>query len=100
MKPKPWAADRKAAIERLKPIPISGATAAIWLSDGVEDDGAKTLADHLADGAGLRYLSAAQTDQPLLVAAGTSTADLAERDLVVAVRSLPTSEPRPLTVRA
>jgi hypothetical protein len=100
MKPKPWPVDRKAALDRLKAIPITGATAAIWLADGVDDTGAKALATHLAEGAGLRYLSAAQNDQPRLIAADTGTADLAERDLVVAVRSLPAPEPRPLTLRA
>ena len=100
MRPKPWPVDRKAALDRLKAIPITGATAAIWLSDGIEDAGAKAFADHLADGAGLRYLSAPQTDQPRLIAADTGPADLAERDLAVAVRSPPAPEPRPLTVRA
>jgi hypothetical protein len=100
MQPKPWPVDRKAALDRLNAIAITGSTAAIWLSDGVDDPGAKALAAHLTDGAGLRYLSAAETDQPRLIAAGTGTADLAERDLVVAVRSLPAPEPRPLTVRA
>ncbi|HEY1795192.1 MAG TPA: DUF4159 domain-containing protein [Stellaceae bacterium] len=100
MKPKPWPDDRKAALDRLKAIPTTGATAAIWLSDGIEDAGATALAAHLADGAGLRYLSADKADQPRLIAAGAGTTDLAERDLVVAVRSLPTTEPRPLTVRA
>jgi hypothetical protein len=100
MKPKPWPVDRKAVLDRLKAIPITGATAAIWLSDGIDDSGATALAAQLGDGAGLRYLSAAQNDQPRLIAAGTGPADLAERDLVVAVRSLPAPESRPLTVRA
>src|SRR6185312_13665513 len=100
LKPKPWPVDRKAALARLQPISMTGATAAIWLSDGVDDPGAAALAKHLADGAGLRYLAADEGAEPRLIAAGTSPAELAEKDLVVAVRSLPAPQPRPVTVRA
>ncbi|HEX5318245.1 MAG TPA: DUF4159 domain-containing protein [Stellaceae bacterium] len=100
LKPKPWPDDRKAALARLQPIPMTGATAAIWLSDGVDDPGAAALAKHLADGAGLRYLAADEGAEPRLIAAGTSPAELAEKDLVVAIRSLPAPQPRPVTVRA
>ncbi|HEX3881483.1 MAG TPA: DUF4159 domain-containing protein [Stellaceae bacterium] len=98
LQPKPWPVDRKAALDRLKALPMSGATAAIWLSDGIDDPGAKPLAAYLGDGAGLRYLSA--DDPPRLLATGTSPADLSEQDLVVAVRSLPAPQPRPVTIRA
>ena len=53
-------------------MPMTGATAAIWLSDGVDDPGAAALAKYLADGAGLRYLAADEGAEPRLLAAGTA----------------------------
>ena len=98
LQPKPWPVDRAAATARLQPISPGNATAAIWISDGIADPGAAGLAGLLADGAGLRYLTAADT--PRLIAPGSAPNEIAGKDLEVAVRSVPMPTPRPLTVRA
>ncbi len=95
--PKPWPVDRQAALARLKNLPSAGELSAVWLSDGVEDQGSAALAAYLA-GAGLRYLAAGDVGAPRLLA--PDIGELAGRDLVVAVRTLPAAAPRLVMVRA
>ncbi|MBV8888497.1 MAG: DUF4159 domain-containing protein [Alphaproteobacteria bacterium] len=96
LQPKPWPVDRKAALARLQATPLPNGTTAVWLSDGVADDGSAALAAYLADHGSLRYVAAEPADAPRLVAAG----DPASKDMSVVVRSLPAAAPRLLQVRA
>jgi len=100
LSPKPWPGDRQAALARLQALPLLQGSMAVWLSDGVEDGGAKALAEYLAGRGNLRYLAAAPADAPRLLTADGASAELAGKDLGVIVRSLPAAEPRPIAVRA
>jgi hypothetical protein len=98
--PKPWPDDRETALARLKALNLGPHRGAVWISDGIEDGGAATLADYLAGGAGMRYLTANEAGSPLLLAPGGGPNEIAAKDLVVSVRSVAMPAPRPLTVRA
>jgi hypothetical protein len=100
LRPKPWPGDRAAALKRLEAMPLPQDSAAVWLSDGIDDGAAAALAAYLVERAGLRYLAAAEDEAPRLVAAGAAAGELAAKDVAVAVRSLPASVPRPVAVRA
>ncbi len=100
LQPKPWPGDRKTALERLRSMPLPQGTAAVWLSDGVEDGSAHALADYLSGRGTLRYLSEKPEEAPRLLAFDNSAAGLGTRDLGVVIRSLPTPLPRAVTVRA
>src|SRR5215831_19496452 len=83
--PKPWPVDRRAASGRLESLSLPEASSAIWLSDGVADDGGnEMLADHLVKRGTLRYLSAQPADAPVMLAAGDAEAN----DIGVVLRSL------------
>jgi hypothetical protein len=95
--PKPWPVDRRATLARLDALSLPDATSAIWLSDGVADDGGDdALARDLAKRGSLRYLAANPVEAPLMLAAGDSKA----QDLGVVLRSLPAPAPRLFQVRA
>jgi hypothetical protein len=97
LQPKPWPVDRRAALARLKALSAPDANSAIWLSDGLADDGGATaLAAYLDDLGSLRYLSAGPGAAPLLLGAG----DRAAKDLNVVLHSLPAAKPRLYEVRA
>ena len=97
LQPKPWPANRRAALARLQKLSLAGSPAAIWLSDGVDDSGnAKTLAGYLDNRGSLQYLTAGSDQEPVLLAAG----DREATDLTVVLRSLPTPKPRLYEVRA
>ncbi len=100
LRPLPWPVDRRAALSRLKAVPFTGATAAIWLSDGIDSPGTAVLARYLASGAGLYYMVAGAAEAPRLLAAGDRPAGFAGQDFAVTVRSLPAPPPRPVTIRA
>src|SRR4051794_19222849 len=40
LQPKPFPSDRKAALERLRAMPLPQGTASVWISDGIEHDSA------------------------------------------------------------
>jgi hypothetical protein len=95
--PKPWPADRKAALARLEGAMLPDASTAVWLSDGVSDGNAdQALAGYLAHRGSLRYLAAPSSESALMLAPGESTA----QDLGVVLRSLPTPAARLFQVRA
>ena len=54
IKPKPWATDRRAALDALKDLTISGSAHVAWLSDGLNDAGATSLIDRLREMGALR----------------------------------------------
>jgi len=97
--PKPWSDDRKTALARLNALPLSKGTSAVWLSDNVDDGAAAELAKALAERGGLRYLAAAPGNSPRLIAPDAS-GDRAGKELSIAVKTLPETLPRSVTVRA
>ena len=97
LQPKPWPVDRRAALARLEALSLPGASLAVWLSDGVADDGGdQTLAARLAEQGSLRYLTAQPADAPVMLAAGDAQAN----DVGVALWSLAARAPRLFQVRA
>jgi hypothetical protein len=98
--PKPWSVDRQAALARLKDLPLSDGTGAVWVGDDVEDGAAIALATALAERGGLRYLVTAPADAPRLIAAGVPPGERAQKELSVVVSTLPAPVPRRVTVRA
>ena len=104
LQPKPWAVDRKAALARLRALPVPPATGSIWIADGVEDGGAAELGAYLADQGTLRFIAADPGAAPHLLtpddSAKSGTGDPAAKDLAVMVDSLPAPGPRQVAVRA
>ncbi|HEV8680397.1 MAG TPA: DUF4159 domain-containing protein, partial [Stellaceae bacterium] len=98
--PKPWPGDRQAALARLKAMNLPQIGTAVWLSDGVDDGAAGTLADYLAEHGTLRYVAAEEAGAPRLIAADADPAGPAGKEFGVVVRSLPATLPRSITVRA
>jgi hypothetical protein len=95
--PKPWPVDRRAALARLEALSLPEAASAVWLSDGVADDGGnEALAASLVKQGSLRYLTAQPSDAPVMLAA----TDAEATDVGVALRSLPANSPRLFQVRA
>ena len=98
--PKPWPDDRKTAAARLKALSSAAATTSVWLSDEVDDGDAGALAAALMERGELRYLVPAPADAPRLIASSGGTTGRAQKDLTVAVNSLPAPLPRQVWVRA
>jgi uncharacterized protein DUF4159/aerotolerance regulator-like protein len=98
--PKPWPDDRKTALARLKALPLSEGAGAVWISDDVDEGDAAALAAALAERGELRYLTAAPAEAPRLIASSGGAGGRAQKDLTVAVSSLPASLPRQVWVRA
>jgi hypothetical protein len=97
LQPKPWPVDRRAALGRLEALSLPEASSAIWLSDGVADNGgSEALAEHLVKQGSLRYLTAQPGDAPVVLAAGSAEAN----DVGVLLHSLATPAPRLFQVRA
>jgi Domain of unknown function (DUF4159)/Aerotolerance regulator N-terminal len=95
--PKPWPVDRRTALARLEALSLPDASSAIWLSDGVADDGGnEALAVYLARRGNLRYLAAGPAEASVMLAAGVTEA----KDVGVVLRSLPVPAPRLFQVRA
>jgi len=104
LQPKPWTADRKTALDRLKALPVAAATGSVWICDGVEDGSTRALAGYLADQGTLRYVVADPGAAPRLLSpddkAKPGSGEAATKDLTVLVQSLPAPAPRQVTVRA
>ncbi|NKB19499.1 MAG: DUF4159 domain-containing protein [Alphaproteobacteria bacterium] len=54
IEPKPWLTDRRAALNSLKDLNVSGSAHIAWLSDGIDDAGAASLMDRLRELGALR----------------------------------------------
>src|SRR5437764_8444867 len=67
LRPKPWPADRKAALARLEAMPLPQGSAALWLSDDVDDGNGGALAGYLAGRGTLRYVTAPRPDTARLL---------------------------------
>jgi hypothetical protein len=95
--PKPWPVNRRTALARLEALSLPDASSAVWLSDGVADDGGnEALAAYLAKRGNLRYLVAGPAEASVMLAAGATEA----KDVAVVLRSLPVPAPRLFQVRA
>ena len=94
--PEPWPEDRKAALDRIAKLGISGAADVVWLSDGIDDGGAAAFAEALLRFGSLRVRADAPSDLPRLLAAG----DADDKDLTAIVRRADASGPERLVVRA
>ena len=94
--PEPWPEDRKAALDRIAKLGISGAADVVWLSDGIDDGGATAFAEGLLRFGSLRVRADAVGDLPRLLAAG----DADDKDLTATVRRADASGPERLVVRA
>ena len=95
--PKPWPVNRRTALARLEALSLPDANSAIWLSDGVADDGGnEALAAYLVRRGNLRYLAAGPAEASVMLAAGAIEA----KDVGVVLRSLPAAAPRLFQVRA
>ena len=94
--PEPWPEDRKAALDRIAKLGISGAADVVWLSDGIDDGGAAAFAEALLRFGSLRVRADAVGDLPRLLAAG----DADDKDLTATVRRADASGPERLVVRA
>jgi hypothetical protein len=111
LQPKPWPADRKLALERLRAMKLPQGTASVWISDGVEHDpasdsqteqGAAADLARFLDGRGtLRYVAAEGADAPRLLLHESAVGGAQNtKEFGVVVQSLPAAVPRPVTVRA
>ncbi|HJU19817.1 MAG TPA: DUF4159 domain-containing protein, partial [Stellaceae bacterium] len=97
MAPQPWPVDRRTALKRIEALKLPGGGAAVWLGDGLADEGGgRALADSLAGRGSLEYLTAPPGEAPLLLRAGDTEAE----DLQVILETLPMPAARPVVVRA
>src|SRR5690348_10427003 len=71
--PEPWPEDRKATLDRIAKLGISGAADVVWLSDGIDDGSAAAFAEGLLRFGSLRVRADAAEDLPRLLAAVTPT---------------------------
>jgi len=68
LSPLPWPADRKAALDRLDKVGISGTANVVWLADGIEDGTVHDFAQGLLRLGGLRVLADDKAQLPRLLA--------------------------------
>lgn len=66
-RPKPWPTDRAAAAIAIDQMQLDAGAHAVWLSDGLEDEGAMRLAERLRRFDGLQVLLPDQATTPLLL---------------------------------
>lgn len=66
-RPKPWPTDRAAAVAAIDQMQVDSGAYAVWLSDGLEDEGATRLTERLRRFDGLQVLLPDQATTPLLL---------------------------------
>jgi len=66
-RPKPWPVDRAAAATEIDQLRIDAGAYAIWLSDGLQDEGATRLTERLRRFDGLQVVLPDQAHTPLLL---------------------------------
>ncbi len=67
MRPKPWPTDRAAAAAAVDQLQVDPSATVVWLSDGLEDDGATQLTERLRRFDGLQVVLPDQATTPLLL---------------------------------
>ena len=75
LEPKPWASDRRAVLELIKALPPGRIARAVWLSDGLDSDGAAELERTLQSLGGGLDLVRGQTGRQLLPPPEDSSSD-------------------------
>ena len=66
LEPKPWATDRRAVMDVIKALPPGKLARAVWLSDGLDGDGAAELERSLQSLSGGLDLVTGQSGRQLL----------------------------------
>jgi Domain of unknown function (DUF4159)/Aerotolerance regulator N-terminal len=66
-RPKPWPTDRAAAVTAIDQMQVDPGAYVIWLSDGLEDEGAAKLTERLRRFDGLQVIVPDQATTPLLL---------------------------------
>ena len=66
-RPKPWPVDRAATVAEIDQLQVPAGAYAVWLSDGLQDDGAPRLAERLRRFDGLQVLLPDTAHTPLLL---------------------------------
>jgi uncharacterized protein DUF4159/aerotolerance regulator-like protein len=96
LRPKPWPTDRAAAVTAIDQMQVDPNAYAVWLSDGLEDEGAQTLVDRLRRFDGLQVLLPDQAATPLLLLPPSAEG----RDLKVQALRAVADGPRKVAVQA
>jgi hypothetical protein len=89
IEPKPWFADREAALAAAQAFDLDGSAHVIWLSDGIDDGRVDTLAAHLQGLGRLDLLRDTDQDLPRLILPPDSQA----ASLVLGVRRAAAGQP-------
>lgn len=95
-RPKPWPTDRAAATTAIEQMQIDPGAYAVWLSDGLDDEGATRLAERLRRFDGLQVLLPDQATTPLLLLPPAAEG----RDLKVRALRAAADGPRKAAVQA
>ncbi|MEY2884569.1 MAG: hypothetical protein RL490_2293, partial [Pseudomonadota bacterium] len=95
-RPKPWPTDRAAAAAELDQMQVDPGAYAVWLSDGLEDEGAARLTERLRRFDGLQVVVPDQATTPLLLLPPVAEG----RDLKVRVLRPAADGPRKVAVQA
>jgi hypothetical protein len=66
-RPKPWPTDRAAAVADIDQMQLDPGAYAVWLSDGLQDDGAEKLGERLGRFSGLEVVLPDPANAPLLL---------------------------------
>jgi hypothetical protein len=95
-RPKPWPTDRAAAAAELDRLGIDAGAYAVWLSDGLEDEGSAKLVTALRKFDGLQVAFPDQAQAPLLLLPPEAEG----RDLKVRAQRAEANGPRRIAVQA
>jgi Domain of unknown function (DUF4159)/Aerotolerance regulator N-terminal len=89
LKPKPWPADRKAAMDLLEPLPPGKPYHIAWISDGLDNGKARDFAERLQQLGTLELFQDRPEDLPPVVAGVESAADGFDVSVARAPTTLP-----------
>jgi len=95
-RPKPWPTDRAAAAAEIDQMQLDSGAYAVWLSDGLEDEGAEGLGERLGRFSGLEVALPDAANAPLLLLPPVAEG----RDLKVKVLRATADGPRKAAIQA
>ncbi|MBV8188603.1 MAG: DUF4159 domain-containing protein [Alphaproteobacteria bacterium] len=96
MRPKPWPTDRAAAAAAIDGLQVDAGAYVVWLSDGLDDEGAQKLTERLQRFDGLEVVLPDQATTPLLLLPPAAEG----RDLKVTALRPTADGPRKVAVQA
>lgn len=96
LRPKPWPTDRAAAATAIDQMQVDASATAVWLSDGIDDEGTTKLAERLRRFDGLQVILPDQAATPLLLLPPVAEG----RDLKVQALRPAADGPRKVAVQA